>query len=57
MPKFKLRRNWSGYCRGYDTVEVEANTLEEAIEVTWGATDIEEEVERDDREYDEWEEA
>lgn len=34
MPKFKLRRNWSGYCRGYDTVEVEANTLEEAIEVT-----------------------
>ncbi|QYW06091.1 RNA polymerase inhibitor [Shewanella phage vB_SspS_KASIA] len=57
MPKFKLQRSWSGYCRGYDTVEVEADTLEDAIESAWGHPDIQEEVVRDDRDHDEWEEA
>ena len=56
MPVFNLQRSWSGYSRGYSTVQVEAETLEEAIASAW-RLDGDEEVVRDDREYDEWEEA
>ena len=57
VPKFKLQRSWSGYCRGRDTVEVEAATLDDAIRAAWFSLDVQEEVVRDDREYEEWEEA
>jgi hypothetical protein len=57
MSKYKLEVQWSGYCRGYTTVEVEADSPEEALEkVDCGQYDNEEEViVRDDREHGEWE--
>ena len=55
MKTFNLERQWSGYSRGCDTISVEANTLEEALEkAEW--MDGERSVHRDDTEADDWEE-
>lgn len=55
MKTFNLERQWSGYSRGYDTITVVANTLEEALEYTEDM-DGERSVTRNDTEADDWEE-
>ena len=55
MPEFNLSREWSGYSRGTDFMTVEADTLEEALEMADWSEDYDQEVTRDDREKEEWE--
>lgn len=55
MPEFNLSREWSGYSRGTDFMTVEADTLEEALEMAEWSEDYDQEVTRDDREKEEWE--
>lgn len=56
MKTFKFQRDWYGYSRGTDTVEIVANTLEEA-EGKLGDVyfDFERNVVRDDTENEGWE--
>ena len=59
MPKFKLIREFSGYARGVDTVEVEAETLEQALEMvneSMEPLDFKREIRRDDIETEDWDE-
>ena len=56
MAIFKFTREWSGYSRGTDYIEVEAETAQEAldeIECSWASG--EREVVRDDTEAEAWE--
>lgn len=53
--KFVLTREVTGYSRGYQCVEVEADTLEDAMELAeYQAQDIDVDIVRDDRDYGEW---
>jgi hypothetical protein len=51
---FELRRGWAGYSRGTDTITVEADTLDEAIEIAETTQDYHRETVRDDTEKKEW---
>lgn len=55
MPKFIVQREWRGYCRGRDTMVVEAASEEEAVEKAKWSEDFETDIVRDDRHKDEWE--
>ncbi len=56
MKTFKFQRDWSGYSRGQDTVEVEACSLEEAQEKLDGIYwDFDRDVVRDDINTENWE--
>jgi len=51
--KFKVRREWSGYSRGYSIFEVEAENKEMASEQWYEGKVIEHKVVRDDTETNE----
>lgn len=53
--KFTFTRQFSGYSRGTDTVTVEADSEEEAIEAVEYMDEDDREVVRDDTKVDEWE--
>lgn len=53
---FTLRREWSGYSRGYDEITVEADSFEEALEAVEDNYEYEREVVRDDISSECWEE-
>lgn len=56
MKTFKFQRDWYGYSRGTDTVEIVASTLEEAEGKLDGVYfDFERKVVRDDTENEGWE--
>ena len=55
--KYTFERNWSGYSRGIDTIEVEADSLEEAkdkVDYAY-AGEYERNIVRDDTDKDDWE--
>lgn len=56
MKKFKFSREVAGYSRGYQTVEVEAETLQEAESLinTHAAVMSDVEIVRDDRDKGDW---
>lgn len=57
MKTFTLTREVSGYTRGYQTVTVQANTLDEAKKLaSRAASNAEIEIVRDDRDRGEWNE-
>lgn len=55
LKKFTFTREVAGYCRGYETVTIEAETEEKALELAEDSYPDEEEIIRDDRERENWE--
>ena len=55
LKKYTFTREFSGYCRGYETVTVEAENKEKALELAEDSYPDEEEIIRDDREREDWE--
>lgn len=50
MNKYKVQINYQGYVRGYKTIEVEADSEEEAKENWDAGVELENEIVRDDTE-------
>jgi hypothetical protein len=58
MEEYEVEVQWSGYCRGYTTYKVMAESEEDAINsAKYGCNIVssEENVVRDDRDYNDWE--
>ena len=53
--KYTFTRQFSGYVRGTDTVEVEADSEAEAIEAVEYMVEDDREIVRDDTDTEEWE--
>lgn len=52
MPRYKVTRDFSGYVRGYETREVEADSEEEAKDSFYSGVLVYEEITRDDTHSD-----
>jgi hypothetical protein len=54
MDKYLVKVGAAGYCRGTQVFEVDAESIDDAMETWWAGELIEDKITRDDREHEVW---